>query len=31
MTETPSRSEMALVWVVLVASSASAWLEILFR
>lgn len=26
MIETPSRSEMALVWTVLIASSASAWL-----
>lgn len=26
MTENPSRSEMALVWTVLVATSASAWL-----
>jgi len=26
MTETPSRTEMALVWTALVATSAAAWL-----
>jgi hypothetical protein len=26
MTDTPSRGEMALVWAVLIATSASAWL-----
>jgi len=29
MLDTPSRSEMALIWVALVATSASAWLFVM--